>query len=76
MHMKLTLGKGFVSGEIADKCRWKSFLMSEEFEGPHGHCLLEKGLLPVKYAPSACERCAKTFSSGNNLKMHMKASAG
>ena len=25
--------------------------------------------------PSACELCAKTFSSGNNLKMHMKAHA-
>ena len=25
---------------------------------------------------SACELCAKTFSSGNNLKMHMKAHAG
>ena len=23
--------------------------------------------------PSACELCANTFSSGNNLKMHMKA---
>ena len=28
----------------------KSFLMSEEFEGPHGHCLLEKGFLHGKYA--------------------------
>ena len=26
--------------------------------------------------PSACELCAKTFSSGNNLKMHMKSHAG
>ena len=29
----------------------KSFLMSEEFEGPHGHYTLEKGLLHVNYAP-------------------------
>ena len=28
----------------------KSFLMSEEFEDPHGHYTLEKGLLHVKYA--------------------------
>ena len=27
----------------------KSFLMSEEFEDPHGHYTLEKGLLHVKY---------------------------
>ena len=47
----------------------KIFLMSEEFEGPHGHFILKKG-------PSACELCAKTFSSGNYLKMHMKAHAG
>ena len=43
--------------------------MSEEFEGPHGHFILKK-------RPSACELCAKTFSSGNYLKMHMKAHAG
>ena len=29
---------------------YKSFLMSEEFEGPHGHYTLEKGLLHVNYA--------------------------
>ena len=28
----------------------KSFLMSEKFEGPHGHNLLKKGFLRVKYA--------------------------
>ena len=27
----------------------KSFLMSEEFEGPHGHYIMEKGLLHVNY---------------------------
>ena len=27
----------------------KSFLMSEEFEDPHGHYTLEKGFLHVKY---------------------------
>ena len=27
----------------------KSFLMSEEFEGPRGHYFLEKGFLNVKY---------------------------
>ena len=26
--------------------------------------------------PSACELCAKTFSCGNNLNMHLKAHAG
>ena len=26
-----------------------SFLMSEEFEGPHGHYIMEKGLLHVNY---------------------------
>ena len=29
----------------------KSFLMSEEFEDPHGHYTLEKGLLHVKSLP-------------------------
>ena len=47
----------------------QKILMSEEFEGPHGHYTLEKGLLHVNY-------CAKAFSSGHNLKMHMKAYAG
>ena len=47
----------------------KSFLMSEEFEGPHGHCLLEKGLLHVCI-------CIKPFFSVHNLKMHIKAHAG
>ena len=28
----------------------KSFLTSEQFEGPHVHCLLEKGFLHAKYA--------------------------
>ena len=32
----------------------KSFLMSEEFEDPHGHYTLEKGLLHVKF-------CLKMF---------------
>ena len=32
--------------------------------------------LHTEERPSACELCAKTFSSGNNLKMHMKAHAG
>ena len=44
--------------------------LSEEFEGPHGHYLLKKGLLHVNYV------CAKTFSNGNNLKMRMKAHTG
>ena len=47
----------------------KSFLMSEEFEGPHGHCLLEKGFLHVCI-------CIKPFFSVHNLKMHVKAHAG
>ena len=49
----------------------KNFLMSEEFQSPHGHYILKKGLLHVN-----CELCAKTFSSGNNLKMHMKDHMG
>ena len=32
------------------KMLYKNFLMSEEFEGPHGHYTLEKGLLHVNYA--------------------------
>ena len=48
----------------------KSFLMSEEFEGTHGHYILKNNLI------NACELCAKRFSSGNNLKMHKKAHAG
>jgi hypothetical protein len=28
----------------------QNFLMSEEFEGPHGHYTLEKGLLHVNFA--------------------------
>ena len=43
--------------------------MSEEFEGPHGHCLLEKGFLHGKYMH-------KPSFSGHNLKMHIKAHAG
>ena len=46
-----------------------SFLMSEQFEGPYGNYKLEK-------RHSACELCAKTFSCGNNLKMHIKANCG
>ena len=47
----LTLGKGLISGESADKCRCcaKVFFMSEEFEGPCGHYLLKKGLLHMNY---------------------------
>ena len=45
--------------------------MSEEFEGPQSTWSLH-----TKERPSACELCAKTFSSGNNLKMHMKAHTG
>ena len=47
---------------------YKSFLMSEEFEGPCGQYLLEKGFLHVNYV-------LKGFRV-ENLKMHMKAHAG
>ena len=33
----------------------KSFLMSEEFEDPHGHYTLEIGLLHVKYRDAKSE---------------------
>ena len=42
----------------------KSFLMSEEFEDPHGHYTLEIGLLHVNYVL----KCF--FLSENNLKAH------
>ena len=55
---KLTLGEGLISGQSADKCR----------------CRVWRSMWPVLTGErlSACELCAKTFSSGNNLKMHMK----
>ena len=43
----------------------KSFLMSEEFEDPHGHYTLEICLLHVKYVL----KCF-FFLSENNLKVH------
>ena len=46
----------------------KSFLMSGEFEDPHGHYTLEIGLLHVKYVL----KCFFVFFflSENNLKAH------
>ena len=36
--------------EEDNKVLCKSFLMLEMFKGPHGHYLLKKGFLRVKYA--------------------------
>ena len=51
---------------------YKSYLMSEEFEGPHGHYTLEKGLLHVNYAPKrflldTTWRCTWKLTLGKGL---------
>ena len=55
--------------------------MSEEFEGLVVVCWKSLKVhstwsLHTEERPSACELCAKTFSCGNNLKMHMKLTLG
>ena len=50
----------------------KNFLMSEEFQSPHGHYILKKGLLHVNYVPKrflveTTWRCTWTLTLGKGL---------
>ena len=50
----------------------KIFLMSEEFQSPHGHYILKKGLLHVNYVPKrflveTTWRCTWTLTLGKGL---------
>ena len=66
---KLTLGKGLISGESADKCRCCAKVFSCRKSLKVHMVTIAEGRL------SSCQTCANPSSSGHNLKMHMIAQA-